>query len=74
MGLEEGQEDGQRAGAPLLWREAEKVGIVQLVEENSLGKPYSSFPVPKGGVGVYRKDRERFYQGGSVVLGQEVLA
>jgi len=42
MGLEEGQEDGQRAGAPLLWRKAEGVGLIQLGEEKALGRPHAA--------------------------------
>ncbi|RMC07505.1 hypothetical protein DUI87_16979 [Hirundo rustica rustica] len=34
-----GHEDSQESGAPLLWKQAERVGIVQL-EEKALGTPY----------------------------------
>ncbi|GAB0199164.1 hypothetical protein GRJ2_002381800 [Grus japonensis] len=34
-----GHEDDQRAGAPLLWRQAERVGIVQPGEEKAPGRP-----------------------------------
>ena len=51
----EGHEDEQRAEAPLLWRWAERAGVVQPVEEKALGRPSRDLPVPKG---AYRKDRE----------------
>ena len=51
-------EEGQRAGAPLLWRQAERVGVVQPGEEEAPGRPYSSLPVPKG---AYRKAGEGLF-------------
>ena len=39
---EEGHKDDLRAGPPLLWGQAERVGIVQPGEEKSAGRPYSS--------------------------------
>ena len=36
------------AGEPLLWRQAERVGVVQPGEEKASGRPYSSLSVPKG--------------------------
>jgi len=47
-GPEEGHKNDQRDGTPLLWGKAERVGVVQSGEENSLGRPYSSLPVPEG--------------------------
>ncbi|PKU45539.1 protein themis isoform x2 [Limosa lapponica baueri] len=54
-GPAEGHEGDQRAGALLLRRQAERVGIVQPGEEKALQRPYSSLPVPKG---VHRRDGE----------------
>ncbi|GAB0191304.1 mitochondrial enolase superfamily member 1 [Grus japonensis] len=34
-----GHQDAQRAGAPLLWRQAERVGLVQPGEEKAPGTP-----------------------------------
>ncbi|GAB0185446.1 cAMP-dependent protein kinase inhibitor alpha [Grus japonensis] len=34
-----GHEDDQRAGAPLLWRQAERVGVVQPEEKKAPGRP-----------------------------------
>lgn len=36
-GLEEGHENGQRAGTPLLWRQAQGVGAAQPGEEKASG-------------------------------------
>ncbi|PKU46594.1 rna-directed dna polymerase from mobile element jockey- hypothetical protein [Limosa lapponica baueri] len=49
-GPEEGHKDDQRAEAPLLRGQAERVGVVQPVEEKAPGRPYGSIPVPKGGL------------------------
>lgn len=40
--------DAQRAGAPLLWRQAVRVGAVQGGEEKAPGRPYSTFLCLKG--------------------------
>ncbi|GAB0185906.1 triadin [Grus japonensis] len=56
---EEGHKDDQRAGAPLLRREAERVGVVQPGEEKAPGRPYSSLPVPEEylkGIGKLERD------------------
>jgi len=45
VGPEEDREDDQRAGAPLLWRQAEGVGLVQLGEEKDAGTLHCSLPV-----------------------------
>ena len=45
---EEGHEDDRGAGASLLRRQAEGLGVVESGEENPLGRPYSGFPIPKG--------------------------
>ena len=37
---EESHKDDQRAGAPLLWRQPEGLGIVQLGEEKTLTRPH----------------------------------
>jgi len=50
MSLEKGLKDYQRAGAPLLWRRTEGAGDVQPGEGKAPGRPYSSPPVPKGGL------------------------
>ena len=34
-----GHEDAQRAGAPLLWRQGERVGVAQPGEGKALGRP-----------------------------------
>ncbi|GAB0189068.1 mitochondrial enolase superfamily member 1 [Grus japonensis] len=47
---EESHKDGQRAGAPLLQGQAERVGVVQPGEEKAAGRPYRSLPVPEGGL------------------------
>ena len=47
---EEGHKDDQRAGAPPLWGKAERVGAVQPGEEKAAARPYSSLPVPEGGL------------------------
>ena len=47
-GPEEGHKDDPKAGAPLLWGKAERVGAVQPREEKAPGRPYSSLPVPEG--------------------------
>ena len=43
-----GYKDDPRAGAPLLWGQAERVGAVQPGEEKAPGRPCSSLPVPEG--------------------------
>jgi len=55
---EEGHEDDQRAGAPLLQGQAEGVGAFQPGEEKATGAPYSSPPVPEG---ASRKDGEGIF-------------
>lgn len=40
----------QMARAPLLWREAERVGVVQPVDEKALGRPYSCLSVLEEGL------------------------
>ena len=47
MGPEEGHEGDQRAGAPLLQREDERVQVIQSEEEKALGRPHCGLPVPK---------------------------
>jgi len=49
-GPEEGHKDDPRDGAPLLWGKAERVGAVQPGEQKAAGRPYSSLPVPEGGL------------------------
>ena len=53
-------------------RQAERVGVVQPGEEKALGRPYSSLPVPKQG--AYKKDKERDFLAGPVVIGQGGMA
>ena len=48
MGPEEGHEDDQRAGAPLLWRQAEGSGLIQPGEEKVPGKPHYGLSKVKG--------------------------
>ncbi|RMC14970.1 hypothetical protein DUI87_07149 [Hirundo rustica rustica] len=42
VSTEENHEDDQRDGAPLLWRQAVRVGIAQPEEEIAPGRPYST--------------------------------
>ena len=58
-GPEVGHKDDQRAGAPPLRGQAERVGVLQPGEEKAPRRPYSSLPVPEGGLqeswgGTYR--------------------
>jgi len=46
---EEGHKNDPRAGAPLLWGKAERVGAVQPGEEKALGRPYCGISEHKGG-------------------------
>lgn len=39
QGPDGGHVDDERAGAPLLWRRAERAGLVQPGEEVALGRP-----------------------------------
>ena len=50
MSPEEGHEDYQRAGVPLLQRQAERVRVVQPGEERVLGRPYIGLLVPQEGL------------------------
>lgn len=45
---EEDCENGQRAGAPLLWQKAERVAVVQLGEEKAPWRPYCGILIYKG--------------------------
>ena len=47
-GPKEGYKNDPRAGAPLLWGQAERVGLVQPGEEKAAGTPDCSLSVPKG--------------------------
>jgi len=49
-GPEEGHRNDQRAGAPLLWGKAERVGADQPEEEKTPGRPYGGLSVLKGGL------------------------
>ncbi|PKU34585.1 rna-directed dna polymerase from mobile element jockey-like [Limosa lapponica baueri] len=49
-GPAEGHKNGQRAGAPLLRGQAERVGGDQPGEEKAPGRPYNGLPVPEGGL------------------------
>ena len=48
MGPEEGHKDDQKAGAPLLQRKVEGVGLVQPEEKKAQGRPYCDLSVLKG--------------------------
>ena len=48
----------QRAGTPLLWGKAERVGAVQPGQERASGRPYCNLPVPEG---AYRKAGEELF-------------
>ena len=59
-GPEEDHKEDLRAGAPLPWGKAERVGSVQPGEEKALGKPCCSLPVPEGA--LQQSWRETFYE------------
>ena len=48
MGPKETHRDDQRAATPLLWRKAERAGVVQLGEEDAPGRPHWGLSVLKG--------------------------
>jgi len=48
MGPEEGLKNNQKAGTPLLWGKAERVGVVQPVQEKTPVRPCSSLPTTEG--------------------------
>ena len=50
VGPEEGHKNGLRTGTPLLWRKAEKVGVVQPGEEKAAGRCYCGLPILKRGL------------------------
>lgn len=47
MHANEKQENNLRTGAPLLWKQGERVGVAHPGEEKAPGIPYRSLPVPK---------------------------
>ena len=53
-----GHKDHQRAGAPFLRIQAERVGIVQPGEEKAAGRSNCALPVPEG---AYRKAGEGLF-------------
>lgn len=70
MGVEEGQEDDQWAGTPLLCIHMGRVGVVQPGEENVLVRPGSGLPVPKWDL---QEKVGRNSSSGSAVTGQGVM-
>ena len=70
VGPEEGHKDDQRAGAPLLWGKAERVGVVQPGGQKALGTPYSIFQYLKGPARKLWRDSLQ----GQVATGQGVMA
>ena len=69
---EEGHEDDQRAGAPLIWKQSDRAGAVQTGEEKAPGRLHSSFPVSK----VAKEETgelEKDCLSGSVVTGQGMM-
>ncbi|PKU41726.1 rna-directed dna polymerase from mobile element jockey- hypothetical protein [Limosa lapponica baueri] len=57
----DGHEDDQGAGAPLLQKQAERIGVVQPGEEKAPGRHYSSLLIPK--VGLQERWGGTVYQG-----------
>ena len=55
-GPEESNEDKQRAGAPLLWRQAEGIGLVQPGKEKAVGRPHLAFQYLKDD---YKQERNQ---------------
>ena len=58
---EEGHEDDQRAGAPLLQRQAEGAGLVKSGEEKAVGRTHCDLPVLKRSLSAGEKST--FYLG-----------
>ena len=58
VGAEKGHKNEPRAGAPLLWGKAERVGAVQPGEDKAAGRPYCSLPVPEE---ACKQAREGFF-------------
>lgn len=42
-----GHEDAQRAGKPLLWRQVERIGVIQPGEGKGPGRPHCGLLLPK---------------------------
>jgi len=57
-GPEEDHENNQRDGAPLLWKKAERAGVVQPGEEKALGRPYHGLSIYLGG---FKNDGEKLF-------------
>jgi len=68
---EEDHKDDQRAGAPLLWRQAEGALAVQSGEEKAPGRPHYSLPVLEG-VLINRRGTDFLH--GLIVIGQGGMA
>jgi len=62
-GPEEGCQNGLRAGTPLQWGKAERVGAVQPGEKKAAGTPYCSLLVPEG---AYKRGGEGLFTRGNV--------
>ena len=58
MGPEEGQEDAQRAGAPLLWRQIKGVRLVLLREEKAEGDLTVALQYLEG---AYKQEGNQFF-------------
>jgi len=50
VGPEEGHKNDHKDGTPLLCGKDERVGVVQPGQEKAPGRPFSSLPVPEGGL------------------------
>jgi len=61
----------QRDGTRLLLGKAERVGVVQSGQENTLGRPYCGLPVHERGL---QERRRGTFSQGHVVTGQGVVA
>ena len=67
--LEHIHKNAQRAGAPLLRGQSDRVGVVQPGEEKAPGRPYRGLSLPNG---ACKKDGVKFLAG-SAAIAQRVM-